>query len=234
MTQINIAVSGGPVGGAVGGRSGQRGVQALALLTATCLLLAALRWLLTDNKWFMVMLTWNLTLAWFPLGVVLVLRDLRRSMPLPGWVTAGFLAVWLVFLPNAPYLITDLFHLRELNNDRFLGYDTLTLFLAALSGLLCGLYSLLLAHRLLTARLGPWGGWAVVAACQPLTGFGIYLGRYGRLNSWHVLNHPGRLVWNVWQGLHERLAFETTLSYGFGLAVLYGAFYLYVQDDRRA
>ncbi len=213
--------------------SGWRGVRALGMLTATCLLLTVMRWVLTDNKWFMVMLTWNLALAWFPLGVMLVLRDLLRVWALSRWATGFFLLVWLAFLPNAPYIITDLFHVREVGN-RLLGFDTLTLFLGALTGLLCGLYSLLLAHRVLQSLLGVWGAWAVVAVCQPLMGFGIYLGRYVRLNSWHVLNHPLWLTRSIWQSLHERLAIETTLSYGFGLAILYVAFYFYLRDDRRA
>jgi uncharacterized membrane protein len=214
------------------GQAGQRGLRALALLTVTCLSMTCVRGLLTGNWWFFVMLTWNLCLAWFPLGVMLVLRDVLRAQALPRWAIGAFLAVWVVFLPNAPYIITDLFHVRNLG-DRLLGFDTLTLFLGALTGLLCGLYSILLAHRVLTAGLGRWGAWAVIAMVQPLMGFGIYLGRYVRLNSWHVVNHPYLLVRSIWQAMHEPLAVVTTLTYGFGLAVLYAAFYLYVQDDRR-
>ncbi len=222
-----------PMQGPADGQSGQRGVRGLALLTITCLILTFMRWLLTGNDWFMRMLGWNLVLAWFPLGVMLVLRDLLRVRSLPAWVMGGFLMVWLMFLPNAPYIITDLFHVREVGS-RLLGFDTLTLFLAALTGLLCGLYSILLVHRLLTTFLGQRIAWVIIVICQPLMGFGIYLGRYVRLNSWHLLNHPGWLSRSIWQALQSRLAIETTLSYGFGLAVLYVAFYLYVQDDRRA
>ena len=89
------------------------------------------------------MLTWNLALAWFPLGIVLVLRDLR-SVPGPASIrpsepvaTGAGLLLWLVFLPNAPYIITDLFHIKNVDSP-LLWFDTMTLFLFALTGLLTG------------------------------------------------------------------------------------------------
>jgi uncharacterized membrane protein len=213
----------------VTGQPPGRGVQVLLLLTVACLSMTVLRGVLTHNWWFFIMLSWNLFLAWFPLGVVLVLRDLTQTQPLPNWLMAVFLGIWLVFVPNAPYVITDLFHIRNLG-ERLLGYDTLMLFLAAITGLGCGLYSLLLVHRLLRPRLGSRLTWTLLLAVQPLIGFGLYLGRYVRLNSWNLVNHPLRLTASVWGALHEPMALEMTVSYGFGLGVLYVAFRHYVDD----
>ncbi len=203
------------------------GLRALTLLTATGLLLVTARGLLTGNWWFFVMLIWNLTLAWFPLGVVLVLLDLRRARLAGQWVMAGALAVWLAFLPNAPYIITDLFHIKNIQ-ESLLWFDTLTIFIFAMTGLLIGLYSTLLVHRIIDPMAGRPGAWLLMLACQLLSGFGIYLGRFGRWNSWELMTHPFRLFRAVGLAVRDPLALKLTLTYGFGLACLYVAFFVYV------
>ena len=212
---------------------------ALAGLTAAGLSLVTARGLLTGNWWFFVMLTWNLFLAFFPLGVVLVLRDLRTtsvgdpSSPLRSrWLLGAGLAIWLAFLPNAPYIITDLFHIREVQPS-LLWFDTITLFLFALTGLLAGLYSTLVVHRMLRPLAGAWPTWAVVLGSQVLAGFGIYLGRFGRWNSWDVLTKPVALLNALTTAPPDHLALNLTLAYGFVLAVLYVAFHWYIEYDKR-
>lgn len=218
-----------------------RGLRALVALTALGLCLVLARWLLTGNVWFLVMLTWNAVLAWFPLGVMLVLRDLlaaRRIGRVGAWVGLG---VWLAFLPNSPYIITDLFHIQNITAP-LLWFDTLSIFLFATMGLLTGLYSTLLAHRLLSQLVvvrprlvGQLLIWAMVLGAQAMAGFGIYLGRWGRWNSWHVLTKPWVLGQAVLDSLQTPLALKMTLVYGFVLAGLYVAFWLFVQDtDSRA
>lgn len=208
-----------------------RGLTALAGLTAVCLSMVTARGLLTHNWWFFVMLTWNLFLAIFPLGVALVLRDLRAA----GFRQRGLLAVglagWLAFLPNAPYLITDLFHIRSVQ-EPLLWFDTMTLFLFALTGLTAGLYSSLVVHRLMRPLVGTGWAWGLLLVCQGLAGFGIYLGRFGRWNSWHVLTRPVALFDALLAARHDQLSINLTLAYGFVLAVLYSAFYHYVESGR--
>lgn len=218
-----------------------RGLRALVALTALGLCLVLARWLLTGNVWFLVMLTWNAVLAWFPLGVMLVLGDLlaaRRVGRAGAWLGLG---VWLAFLPNAPYIITDLFHIQHITAP-LLWFDTLSIFLFATMGLLTGLYSTLLAHRLLSQLVvvrprlvGHSLVWAMVLGAQAMAGFGIYLGRWGRWNSWHVLTKPWVLGQAVLDSLQTPLAMKMTLVYGFVLVGLYVAFWLFVQDnDSRA
>lgn len=209
------------------------GLRALTLLTITGLVLVTTRGLLSGNWWFFVMLIWNLTLAWFPLGVVLVLLDLRRARLATRWVMAGALALWLAFLPNAPYIITDLFHIRDVN-ESLLWFDTLAIFIFAMTGLLLGLYSTILVHRIIDPMAGRPLAWALMLGCQMLSGFGIYLGRFSRLNSWEVMTHPFRLLRTVVYALREPLALKLTLTYGFGLACLYVAFFVYVNGFKNA
>ncbi|MBO0952335.1 DUF1361 domain-containing protein [Fibrella forsythiae] len=212
-----------------------KGLTALTLLTGVCFILVTVRGALTGNWWFFMFLMWNLFLAWFPLGVMLVLRDLRVSGVLGrgrrdqtvSWLMVG---LWLLFMPNAPYIITDLFHLR-MTDGQMVWFDTLMIFVGAVTGLLAGLYSTLLAHRTVRTLTGSLPSWVFIMACQGLAGFGIYLGRYIRWNSWSILTQPMILTRSLWTSLHDPLAQKVALTYGFGLATLYVAFYIYVEKE---
>jgi uncharacterized membrane protein len=215
-----------------------RGFIALIGLTTAALSLVVARGILTDNWWFFIMLSWNLFLAFFPLGVVLILRDIRSSDDGPGWFQSNRLLIaglltWLAFLPNAPYIITDLFHIKSVQNP-LLWFDTMTIFMFAQTGLLAGLYSTLVVHRMIRPVLGSLATWSVVLASQFLSGFGIYLGRFGRWNSWDVLTKPSSLFQAIAQSYHDHLSIKLTLAYGFVLVVLYVCFHWYVDYDRRS
>ena len=209
-----------------------KGLRALVLLTVAGLSLVIARGLLTGNWWFFVMLTWNLFLAWFPLGIVLVLRDLRASGFKNQWLLLGSLIVWLAFLPNAPYIITDLHHIKNIDRP-LLWFDTMTIFLFALTGVLIGLYSILIVHRMIRPLVGQWLSWALILGSQVLSGFGIYLGRMGRWNSWDILTNPTSLTLAITHAYHDHLSIKLTLAYGFVLTVLYVAFYWYVEHEDR-
>ena len=218
-----------------GGTQSGKGLRALALLTLAGLTLVTARGLLTGNWWFFIMLTWNLTLAWFPLGVVLILRDLRTASDAPAslqsrWLLSAGLFLWLLFLPNAPYIITDLYHIKNVDSP-LLWFDTMSIFLFALTGLLTGLYSILIVHRMLRPLLGSWQTWLLMVASQFLSGFGIYLGRMGRWNSWDILTNPSALALAITRTYHDHLSIKLTLAYGFVLLVLYVAFYWYVEHE---
>ncbi|GAB4015873.1 DUF1361 domain-containing protein [Spirosoma migulaei] len=207
-----------------------KGLRALTLLTVAGLSLVTVRGLLTGNWWFFEMLAWNLFLAWFPLGVVLVLRDLRASQFRSSWLLIGGLLTWLVFFPNAPYIITDLSHIKHIDMP-LIWFDTMTLFMFALTGLLVGLYSILIVHRMLKPVLEKWQLWGLLVVSQFLSGFGIYLGRIGRWNSWDILTNPSSLMVAIAHTYHDHLSIKLTLAYGFVLIVLYVAFYWYAEHE---
>ncbi len=130
-------------------------------------------------------LLWNLFLAWLPFLFATAAFMLRRRL-LP---TAVLSALWLLFLPNAPYLITDLIHL-QFSSSVPIWYDMIMLLTFSLTGLLLGLTSLNLMHTIVEERFGRFVGWFVVVSTMGLTGYGIYLGRFLRWNSWDVLTNP--------------------------------------------
>lgn len=132
-------------------------------------------------------LVWNLCLAWIPWQIS---RQLGKAGPLMFW--AGFV-VWLLFLPNAPYLVTDLIHLRH-RAPIPLWYDALVFFLFAVAGWVLGSYSLAQMDRNLRQRLRPAWTNTLMGAAILLSGLGVYIGRFRRWNSWDALLRPDDLL----------------------------------------
>jgi uncharacterized membrane protein len=164
-------------------------------------------------------LAWNLFLAWIPFAVALLLYERARvGAPLHALVPLGLL--WLVFFPNAPYLVTDLKHVGGTRVP--LLYDVLLFSAAAWTGLLLGLTSLFLVHVVVRRRLGALTAWGLVVGVLALSSFGIYLGRVLRWNSWDVVANPGPLGAELAKGLLHPLAHPRPL----GLMVLLTSFLL--------
>ena len=126
---------------------------------------------------------------------------------------------WLCFLPNAPYLVTDLVHLPSVRDGRFWVDLVLTL-LFALTGLLLGFVSLQLMHRLVAHRWGVLVGWLFSATAAGLAGIGVCLGRFLRWNSWDVVRHPIALLTDVSGWLWNAAAHRSGLK----LPLLFAAF----------
>jgi uncharacterized membrane protein len=137
-------------------------------------------------------LVWNLFLAWVPYGLALLASVLMARGRARWWNLAPLAVAWLLVFPNAPYLLTDLIHLRP-RPAVPLWFDAALLALFAAAGWLLGLLSLEVWKHWLQARLGRVGAWAFVLAVSVLSGYGIYLGRVERWNSWDVLTEPRSL-----------------------------------------
>jgi uncharacterized membrane protein len=133
-------------------------------------------------------LAWNLALAWIP-WLCSTAAWAARSRA--GTVVAG--VVWLAFLPNAPYLVTDFLHLHP-RAPIPLWYDIALLASFAWAGCLLAVVSLRAMHVLVTRRFGAPAGWAFVAGATGLTGLGIYIGRFLRWNSWDLATRPGEVL----------------------------------------
>ena len=169
-------------------------VGSLALLTALCLALLVARRVYVGSG--LRFLAWNLFLAWIPFVLALAAYGRhRRGASLGGIAPLAFL--WLLFFPNAPYLVTDLFHLRrELLAP--LWFDVLVFGTFAWAGLLLGFVSLHLMQSIARRAFGWVASWALVLVALGLASFGIYLGRFLRWNSWDLFAEPGRLLGDVW------------------------------------
>ncbi|HET9450287.1 MAG TPA: DUF1361 domain-containing protein [Aggregicoccus sp.] len=170
-----------------------RGLLAALVCSGAALLLLALRLHLSGRASF-AFLWWNLALAWVPYALALGAQALGPSAPLP--LRAGLGLLWALFLPNAPYLLTDFVHLRPRPGvPLWLDLGLLSLFAA--TGWLLGLLSLELWRARWEARWGGAAAWALVALTSALCGYGIYLGRVQRWNSWDLFGAPRVLLAEV-------------------------------------
>jgi uncharacterized membrane protein len=170
-------------------------------------------------------LAWNLFLAAVPaLAAWFFARAMGKNSSTIE--KAGWFVVWIVFLPNAPYIITDFVHLTPRPGIPF-WYDIALLVSCAGTGLLLGYTSIADVQFVIARRFSPLAGWILVAAAVLLSGFGIYLGRFLRWNSWDTLTNPRQLSVDITDRLINPLSnpqtFGVTIVYGVGLFLGYVA-----------
>lgn len=193
----------------------------VCILLLWCAALITYRMFLATDA-LAVGLLWNLFLAAVPLFWSSAFRaaDLHKRPLLAG----TFFLLWLLFLPNAPYILTDLIHLAPKPHVP-LWFLLAMLLSCAGTGTLLGFLSLVNVHDVIEQKFGAVAGWAVAISSMMLCGFGIYIGRFLRWNSWNVLNRPVELMKTVVgqffdSGPHPHPA-GVTLVFGTGLVIGY-------------
>jgi uncharacterized membrane protein len=132
---------------------------------------------------------WNLFLAWVPLGAALLFYGLAARRSRPSMLMLAAAVVWFLFFPNAPYIVTDVVHLRATPPVPY-WYDIICVMAFAQTGLFLGYLSLYLVHEVMRAWMGRWVGWLIALAMLGSSAFGVYLGRFLRWNSWDALVAP--------------------------------------------
>jgi uncharacterized membrane protein len=164
----------------------------LTLFTAFDLLALYIRNAYTQNSTYNFLM-WNLFLAFVPLGLAWITYYAahRRSTLLIVLLSFS----WLLFYPNAPYMISDLIHVNE--NSPIVLYESLLLFSFAMLALFFGFYSLKIIHLVFKYRMGPLMANVVIWLCIILSSAGIYLGRILRLNSWDLFTDPLKLFQTI-------------------------------------
>lgn len=163
----------------------------LALFTVYCVSLIGFRYVWTGKATFSFLL-WNLFLAWMPI-LFSSLAQYWEQRPSRLLLTAATFIPWLLFLPNAPYIVTDLVHLRPRSSVPY-WYDILLMASFAFHGLVLGFFSMKQMHSVLSVRLRPLYAWTIMVLSSIGAAYGIYLGRVLRWNSWDILRHPMRIA----------------------------------------
>ena len=172
-------------------RDPRRPLLALAAGSAAAVLAIALRVTVTGSP-RLGFLVWNLFLAWIPVVAALALPLASRARPrfLRRAGTGAVLLVGLAFLPNAPYLVTDGVHLRGHHHGLWGLFDACVLGACGLLGVALGAFALRRAVGALGFSADSRRGRAIGALGIALSGYGIYLGRTLRLNSWDAFTDP--------------------------------------------
>jgi len=195
-------------------------ISVLILLSTFSILLLLFRIKLTQSHYFLF-LVWNLFLAGIPYAITSYLTTLKHINTLSLLVICS---VWLVFLPNAPYIITDLFHLRY-SSAHLVWLDTLIIIVFAITGLILFYKSVLSMESIIKTYVEK----RVVAFMLPvlfiLVGFGVYLGRFLRFNSWEIINKPWIIITTILEILTQprthSAAWLFTICFGLFLGVFY-------------
>lgn len=170
----------------------------MAVSSALCVMMLFIR-LQWSGSLFYIFLGWNLFLAWIPFLCSILLIE-ARSNNRSKYIQAFLFLVWLIFFPNSPYIITDLFHLKQ----KFgipLWFDLILILTFAWNGLLLGFASLFEIQRFLKKYFSSNIVHSFVAALMVLCSFGIYLGRYPRWNSWDIVSNPLNLFTDIFDML---------------------------------
>lgn len=159
----------------------------LAFTSVCCVGLAAFRAAYAHNPG-LDFLVFNLVLAWLPLLFALVVHAGALRGLSPGALAVPGL-LWLVFLPNAPYIVTDFVHLRW-TVGMPLWFDVLMIATFAATGALLGFLSLFLVQSVVRAIAGPLVARCFAVGALGMCSVGMYLGRFVRINSWDALQDP--------------------------------------------
>lgn len=190
----------------------------MAALVLFNLSLLLFRMALTET-FFYGFLIWNLILAGIPYLMTCTMEANAANMQHKTLLFACSSA-WLLFLPNAPYIITDFLHFkRESSMPEW--FDVLLLTSFSWSGIALGFLSMNTMQAIWENRFNSCVSWVFIFCCCLLSGFGIYLGRFLRYNSWDIVRNPAALIADVPLSLMQFKTIGFSLGYGLFLFLSY-------------
>jgi len=168
-------------------------------------------------------LVWNLFLAFVPYFLSYT-ATLRPAWLESKWKFATVFTIWLLFIPNSFYMLTDLFHLYDSYSvPRW--YDLLLIFCFAWNALLMGILSVRHMEKIIKAIWLYRFDWLFIYPIMVLNAFGIYIGRYLRYNSWDVISNPFHLLADTFHILlhpvYYKNAWGMVLVFSFFLSIIY-------------
>ena len=171
--------------------------KSILYLLGLAFFLNILRVVLFGSTAFLYMF-WNMFLAFVPFFIssILLLRTNKENIIKPFFII-GFI-LWFIFLPNAPYVITDFIHLGRIRAVPAM-FDVFLLFASAGASVLMGLYSISHMEKILLLKFTKKITNIIILITILFTSFGIYLGRYLRFNSWDLFISHNSLITSIWK-----------------------------------
>jgi uncharacterized membrane protein len=196
--------------------------RVLLLSMSFSVLLACIRVAWTGRLTFLF-LVWNLFLAYVPYVFSTWLQQRPDFIEKRLMFTAFFIA-WLLFIPNAFYLLTDLFHLGN-HPGVPLWFDLALIGSFAWNGLLLGIISVLQMEKIVQVYLQGKNELLFIYPVMWLNALGIYIGRYLRFNSWDIITNPFGLFSDIsvmaLHPLQNKYAWGMILCFSVFMTVIY-------------
>jgi uncharacterized membrane protein len=206
-----------------------RYLASVGLLSAAAILLLGFRIVLsgTVRYWFVPE---NLALAWIALFLAWLLSKELKNRRWLSWQNLGLTVLWLLFLPNTWYVLTDYIHIFP-NGEVSQLFDIVLMSLLVFTGFILGFTSLFLVHRELLHRIGGLKSYLLVEVAIFTSSFAIYLGRDLRWNSWDVIKNPGGVLVNVSDRIVDpfgsQRALNVTILFFLFISVIYLSFWIF-------
>lgn len=183
--------------------------------------------------WYIV---WNDILAAIPLFCAMLCEHFYEKKKNVRAVISGLL--WLLFFPNSPYMMTDLKYTSYFSESTYLEFEqnganisawliVLNLTITVISGLLFGMMSMRIVHRIIDKRFGRFCEIIFCTISILLSSFAIYIGRFARVNSWDIVR-PWFLIEKSLNSLSQFTPYFI-LIFSIATAMLYA---LYCAFDR--
>lgn len=196
----------------------------------SCLLTAAR--ILSTGRLTFLFLTWNLFLAYIPYFISTMLARMNKRSA--GWWALSF--IWLLFIPNSFYIITDLYHLGDRYNDRQVPqwFDLAMILSYVWNGLLLGVLSVRQMERILLPRQTLRSELLFLYPVMWLNALGIYIGRYLRYNSWDVVTDPFQLLRDIAAMVVHPLRHQNTWDMVLCFSILMTLIYLIMKKISKA
>jgi uncharacterized membrane protein len=201
--------------------------QALTLsILFSCLLVAAR--IYHTGRWTFVSMPWNLFLAYVPYFISTTLTQKRFAGNHP--VRIAGLILWLLFIPNSFYILTDLYHLADGHRSSRAPewFDLILILSFAWNGLLLGILSTRQVEKLLAPNASFLGRWVFLYPIMWLNALGVYIGRYLRYNSWDIFTNPVDLLRDIITMIAHPLrhhdAWSMIVCYSILLTLIYSLF----------
>lgn len=166
----------------------------LLVVAVTFNLLRIMIW----DKYSFVYILWNLFLAFVPVLISFMMLKFHEKKSLKTIIFIPGFLLWLLFIPNAPYLVTDLIHLGESRTIPIL-FDVILLFSSAYLGMIFFFYSLSHIEKIVKKFISKRWMIALTIILLLLISFGIYIGRFLRFNSWDIFINHYSLFKNIWK-----------------------------------
>ena len=185
-------------------------------LVAWCMILLLIR-IERSGSTYYTFLAWNLFLAAVPLFASSALARMEKRHA-SALAQLGCFSFWLLFFPNAPYILTDLMHLAS-RPPVPMWFDLALILSCGGTGLLFGYLSMVEVHAFVGRKFGVVIGWLIAISSLLLTGFGIYLGRFLRLNSWDIARKPESILIEIAEVIRHPWHNSPTV----GVTVIFGA-----------